>query len=167
MQGETHPQDLVGKTLFFPAVHRPPEASVPGARPGHVQQWMGLDSPWDTAPARLTDNPEFVLARSSMPPPSPGVSGAAGRVGRAAKDACPTAPTAAAGVPGRQPSGDPPRVWPPHSSYRLTLQVGGLLHCSLRRLLLSRNHQGSARCRSDPPEGPCPPPGTRSPLGQL
>ena len=48
-----------------------------------------------------------------------------GGQGRAAKDACPAAPTAAAGVPGHQPSRDPPCLWPPHSTYRPTLQVGG------------------------------------------
>ena len=75
------PRTWQGKHSLLPAVHRPPEASVPRARPGHRHQWTGLDSPWDTAPARQTDNPEFMPARSSGDPPSPGVCGAAGRAG--------------------------------------------------------------------------------------
>ena len=162
------PRTWQGKPSLLPAVHRPPEASVPRARPGHGHQWTGLDSPWDTAPARQTDNPEFMPARSSGDPPIPwGLwCSRAGR-GGLRRTPVPLHPpqqlvSLDINLPGTHPVFGRHTV-PIDRPYRL----GAHPRCSLRTLLLSRNNQGSAGRRSDPPEGPCPPPGTRSPSGQL
>ena len=72
------PRAWQGEPSLLPAVCRPPEASVPGARPGQVQQWTGLDSPWDTLP--LPDR-QPRRSHQSGAPPSPGVCGAAGWAG--------------------------------------------------------------------------------------
>lgn len=114
----------------------------------------GARHPWDTLPW-----PDKQTTQSSRQPGAPGTPHPLGFVvqqggqGRAAKDACPAAPTAAAGVPGHQPSGDPPRPWLPHSTCRPTLQVGGSPSLFLQNTAPLQKQPGVCRVQVRPSGG--------------
>lgn len=162
------PRTWQGKPSLLPAVHRPPEASVPGAQPGYAQQWTGLDTLGTLCPGQTNRQPRVHASPELRGPPIPWGLWCS-RAGRGGLRRTP--------VPLHPPQqlvsldinllGTHPvlgcHTVPVDRPYRL----GARPRCSFRTLLLSRNNQGSAGYRSDPLEGPYPAPGTRSPSGQV
>lgn len=115
-----------------------------------------------SAPARQTAQ----SSRRSGAPPSPGICGAAGRAGAGREGRLPCCAHRSSCCPWSS------TFWGATPSLTTTqclqtLQVGGSPSLFPQNTAPLQKQPGVCGCRSDPPEGPRPPPGTRSPSGQL